>query len=746
MATAKQRAAEPGFVAYRAFVISYALLLPAYFYHRFVHSIVPLDSAYGLYQWITCILELYGAINVLLLGFVRFRKPWADALPMPPSLRDDDVDEERGILNGAASSGERGPFDVAILVPCYSEPDDVIFGTIEAALALSDPLASRVRVVLCDDGGRPERKARLEQFYDPARALYVSRPKMPNVPRHGKAGNLNYTLREVLYPSSSSSSDVRRSKGPPPNAVVVVFDCDMEAHGDFLSHTLPYLACEPRTALVQTPQHFYNVVPNADIFNHHNLTFYQAMQPGLDAWGATVCCGTNFVARANALHEVDYFPTESITEDYLLSLKLATAGWRVRFHAAVVSTGEAPEDLRQIFKQRNRWCCGCFQVFLHPEMPRWVIGLFRRSPIKAICWLNAPLSYMGTLLTVPLWAFVPALSLYADIHPVRALSPSFVLLWLSYFTLLMLVVEMMPSRLNRRAAAFLGSKCNSIFWYCFASALASAIIGRIDASKAKQFEVTEKTGRSNDADLRRAAAPLGNEATRASRASKEEDAAPLMKEEEEEPAAEEPAAAPSSAGPSTPATAPQQPIVAAAEAKEPEEPARDSSQVDVIFHQLVLSGELLFLIAGLLHRAFGPSRREGGPLGKGHWSDFHTWQQLGLVLVPAAWLLLNTIPNAMALAYAYMPHAHRVQSSAVKYALSAQSLLLFVITLAMVQSAGMHWLAHHHSYFHPTHGNGGVGGVSQEEEELMMEIGEGGGAEDYLYNGAGSDEAVGPMI
>jgi hypothetical protein len=52
----------------------------------------------------------------------------------------------------------------------------------------------------------------------------------------------------------------------------------------------------------------------------------------------------------------------------------------------------------------------------------WVLGLFRRSPVKALCWLNAPLSYMGTLLTVPLWALVPALSLYANVHPVRALS------------------------------------------------------------------------------------------------------------------------------------------------------------------------------------------------------------------------------------------------------------------------------------------------------------------------------------
>ena len=141
---------------------------------------------------------------------------------------------------------------------------------------------------------------------------------------------------------------------------------------------------------------------------------------------------------------------------------------------------------------------------LHPKLWGWLVGIWKRSPLKAVLWLNAPLSYMGTLLTVPLWAIVPALSLYAEVHPVRALSPGFVLLWLVYFTLLVLVVEMMPARLNRRAAAFLGSKCNAIFWYCFASALGSAIIGRIDASRAKEFEVTEKRGFSADAELRRA--------------------------------------------------------------------------------------------------------------------------------------------------------------------------------------------------------------------------------------------------
>jgi hypothetical protein len=237
--------AAAGFAAYRFFVLAYALVLPIYFGHRFVYSIAPPETAIGYYQWVTCMLELYGALNVLLLGFIRFRMPWADAAPKPPSvLPEDDADEEQGILSLPSRGDERGPYDVvraqdiptrsvqltvahgsfrgaqAIMIPCYSEPDDVIFGTIAAALSLHDPLASRVRVVLCDDGDRPARKARLEQLPHAERAIYVSRPKLPNVPRHGKAGNLNYALSQVLYPvrarAPRSALDLPPPAPPPP--------------------------------------------------------------------------------------------------------------------------------------------------------------------------------------------------------------------------------------------------------------------------------------------------------------------------------------------------------------------------------------------------------------------------------------------------------------------------------------------------------------------------------------------------
>ena len=171
---------------------------------------------------------------------------------------------------------------------------------------------------------------------------------------------------------SSQQFFIFAKKPPRDNDIIVIFDADMKAHPNFLQHVLPYFEDDPQTAIAQTPQHFFNVDHTGDVFNHQNSTFFFGVQTGLDAWRATVCCGTNFAVRAAPLAAVGWFPTESITEDFLLSLKLTASGWHCRYHGHVLTTGEAPEDLRQIFKQRSRWCTGCFQVFFQVETFMWV--------------------------------------------------------------------------------------------------------------------------------------------------------------------------------------------------------------------------------------------------------------------------------------------------------------------------------------------------------------------------------------
>ena len=370
------------------------MMTPTYFWYRWIYTI-EWDVPYRLYYQSTiCVAEMFGSICVMMLAVIRFPQPWAYN-QQPP----------------AVEVGPKLPrYNVHVLVPCYNEPSDIVLATCEAALALTHPWA-KVMVYLLDDGRNLQREKTVINMGN-ERLIYVARPKYPGLPVHGKAGNLNHTLKFVIF----------AQRVPRENDVVVVFDADMKAHPNFLHHTLPYLEEDPRTALVQTPQHFFNVDHTGDIFNHQNCTFFFGVQTGLDAWRATVCCGTNFCVRASALAAVGWFPTESITEDFLLSLKVTASGWHCRYHGHVLVTGEAPEDLRQIFKQRSRWCTGCFQVFFQVETFMWV----RQLPsIQMLCYFNSIMGYLSTIICFPVFFVVRSAS------SVSATATSTTALWTS---------------------------------------------------------------------------------------------------------------------------------------------------------------------------------------------------------------------------------------------------------------------------------------------------------------------------
>ncbi len=58
--------------------------------------------------------------------------------------------------------------------------------------------------------------------------------------------------------------------------------------------------------------------------------FFGPIAAAKDATGGMFCCGTNVVFRRDALADVGGFPEDSITEDYLLSVRLHERGWTER--------------------------------------------------------------------------------------------------------------------------------------------------------------------------------------------------------------------------------------------------------------------------------------------------------------------------------------------------------------------------------------------------------------------------------
>jgi cellulose synthase (UDP-forming) len=238
---------------------------------------------------------------------------------------------------------------VAILIPTYNEPVEVLLPTIAASVALQPEHETWVL-----DDGRREEIARLAGVLG---ARYLSRPDN----RHAKAGNLNHALGVI-------EADI-----------VAVLDADHVPTARFLTALLPYFEDE-RIAFVQSPQDFYNLESfeherrgGGDVFNEESV-FYRVIAPAKNRWSAPFWCGTCALVRLAALRSVGGVSTDSVTEDIQTSIRMYRAGWKGAYHNEVVARGLAPDDAASYMVQRNRWARGAMQV-LRTENPLFGRGL-----------------------------------------------------------------------------------------------------------------------------------------------------------------------------------------------------------------------------------------------------------------------------------------------------------------------------------------------------------------------------------
>ncbi len=117
---------------------------------------------------------------------------------------------------------------------------------------------------------------------------------------------------------------------------------------------------DPKIGIVQVPHAFYNPDPlQANLALRKSLPdeqrfFFDVIMPCRDAWDAAFCCGSNSVTRRTALNEAGgALPTDSITEDMLLSMELLRKGYITRYLGEHLAYGLAPESVEAFFVQRS---------------------------------------------------------------------------------------------------------------------------------------------------------------------------------------------------------------------------------------------------------------------------------------------------------------------------------------------------------------------------------------------------------
>ena len=262
----------------------------------------------------------------------------------------------------------------------------------------------------------------------------------------------------------------------------------MVAKPNFFTKVLEVMV-DDDVALCLTPQGFNNVNPETDIFNNLNLPFWEYMLPRADALGYIACTGTNFCIRAEPLRDCGFFPTYTITEDYALGMELKKRNCRAVYLNEYLAVGEAPDEVRNIFRQRSRWCKGQMQVLFSRHCPFFDFGLSlsMRWLYTSVTW-----SYITNTLAVPVTVLVPFIALVFGIYPLE-INKSFALASTLFFTSGQLVTMFCTRVEHLKPLWFVSVSCH-ILWFTYTKAFLNVLWSRLNTKKKMVFKSTKKKG------------------------------------------------------------------------------------------------------------------------------------------------------------------------------------------------------------------------------------------------------------
>lgn len=270
---------------------------------------------------------------------------------------------------------------VDILIPTYTEPEDIVRITAMASTQIDYP-KEKLNIYILDDGATEARRkdlkicklawARHRNLNALAEQLgihYITRERN----ERAKAGNINNALKHTS------------------GELILILDCDHVPSRDILKNTVGLFLRDKKLFLVQTPHFFINPNPvekNLATFEQapmENEMFFSSILLGLDFWNSAFFCGSAAVLRRNYLEEVGGISGETITEDAETALDLHAKGYNSAFVSRPMSCGLSPETFSDFILQRSRWSQGMTQIFMLKN-PLLKKGL---SIYQRLCYTNS---------------------------------------------------------------------------------------------------------------------------------------------------------------------------------------------------------------------------------------------------------------------------------------------------------------------------------------------------------------------
>jgi len=267
---------------------------------------------------------------------------------------------------------------VDIFIPTKNEPIKLLERTIKSASEITN---AKKRIYVIDDSDRMEVKSLCKKYP----VTYLVRPDRTS--KAFKAASLNYAFSKSF------------------GNFILTLDADQWVAPTIFDDLLGHFRNE-KVAIITTRQAFD---VQADDFNHDHL-FYGHMQPGKNASECAISCGSGVIYRRSALKKINGFQEWNIVEDFYTSYVLNSHGYKSIYVSKAYTKGEAPIDLKTIYKQRGTWALDTIRMFI------WKQPLlnFQLSWKQRLLYFETGYIYLISAIIIPCLYIVNFYSIYTN--------------------------------------------------------------------------------------------------------------------------------------------------------------------------------------------------------------------------------------------------------------------------------------------------------------------------------------------
>lgn len=228
---------------------------------------------------------------------------------------------------------------VSIIVPAYNEEINAV-KSLENLLQCNYPT---FEIIFVDDGSKDATYKKVQEAFGKHKLV-----KIFTKPNGGKASALNFGIQQ-------STANY-----------VVCIDADTKLAKDAVSKLMQNFLVEK--------ENIGAIAGVVKVGNEINmLTKWQSIEyitsQNFDRKGfayanaITVVPGAIGAFKKQAIVEAGGFTTDTLAEDCDITIRILQAGYKVANEPKAIAYTEAPENLKQFLKQRNRWTFGVMQTF-----------------------------------------------------------------------------------------------------------------------------------------------------------------------------------------------------------------------------------------------------------------------------------------------------------------------------------------------------------------------------------------------